>query len=86
MGIIGVPLTLRTRRADARAVTHERVTRGQRFGSQANLNTHAHCLVVNGTYSSDGDVLTRFAAVDAPTGGDELGACHDADESLLMRC
>ena len=43
------------------------VTLIQRFGSAANLNIHAHCLVLDGVYRCDTEGEPVFVAVPAPT-------------------
>ena len=43
------------------------VTLIQRFGSAANLNTHLHCLVLDGVYRCDTEGEPVFVEVPAPT-------------------
>ena len=49
------------------------VMRIQRFGSAANLNTHLHCLVLDGVYRCGADGVPMFVQAGGPT-DDELHA------------
>ena len=53
---------LKAEEADSGAVTLI-----QRFGSAANLNTHLHCLVLNGVYRRGNDGAPEFVEVPEPT-------------------
>ena len=43
------------------------VTLIQRFGSAANLNSHLHCLVLDGVYRRSADGTPEFVEAPAPT-------------------
>jgi hypothetical protein len=60
------------------------VTLIQRFGSAAKLNTHLHCLVLDGVYRSGADGTPAFIEADAPT-DNELHALLQTVIARLMQ-